>query len=143
MSRVRAFLLLTLLSGLYFSFLLFQQSISGQNTVLSFLPILTLLLGLLTLVISPRAIALYAISVIFLAICAGVYEVINSDANTASRFISTFGVLLFLLGLTRWLSQLKKVQWVKVQRFSTNEASPWVLLDQGTDPTIGFDKEEK
>jgi hypothetical protein len=143
MSRVRAFLLLTILSGLYFSFLLFQQSISGQNTVLSFLPILTLLLGLLTLVISPRAIALYSISVIFLAICAGVYEVINSDANTASRFISTFGVLLFLLGLTRWLSQLKKVQWVKVQRFSTNEESPWVLLDQGTDPTIGFDKEEK
>ena len=143
MSRVRAFLLLTLLSGLYFSFLLFQQSISGQNTVLSFVPTLTLLLGLLTLVISPRAIALNAISVIFLAICAGVYEVINSDANTASRFISTFGVLLFLLGLTRWLSQLKKVQWVKVQRFSTNEESPWVLLDQGTDPTIGFDKEEK
>lgn len=143
MSRVRTVLFLVIFSGVYFVYIQTQVSISEHTSVLSFLPLLTLLLSLLTLVISTRALALYTASVISLALCVGVYEILMLDVGATSRFLSISGVVLFSAGLLWLRSRLKNVQWVKVQRYSKSEESPWVLLDQGKDPTLEFGKEEK
>jgi hypothetical protein len=143
MSRVRTFLFLVFLSGIYFVYIRIQESISEHSSVLSFLPLLTLLLSLLTLVISPRALALYTASVVSIALCVGIYEILVLDVGATSRFLSISEVALFSTGLLWLRSQLKNLQWVKVQRYSKSQESPWVLLDQGKDPTLEFGKEEK